>query len=223
MLGLHSCQSAQEDSAAVRMLPGSTSSLQVNRIVLSLPMKSAFPPSLAPQLLSFHIVSRPLQLNSFVFTSLQETCPRGVCARHSSLFALSREGSIPTQLKGPFGTSSKLSPIIATLTKKHPGYRGLHLQNPVREKWGTSQVSRNGNTGSPQGCPGARFGGRPLQKPALLTELPLRSFVPLRESHRGLDAPPDAFGRRGASTRPLRPRTGGGYPHEIVLCTIQPG
>src|SRR5690349_24676900 len=100
MLGLHSCQSAQEDSAAVRMLPGSTSSLQVNRIVLSLPMKSAFPPSLAPQLLSFHIVSRPLQLNSFVFTSLQETCPRGVCARHSSLFALSREGSIPTQLKG---------------------------------------------------------------------------------------------------------------------------
>ena len=61
------------DSAAVQMIPTSTSSLQVNRIVLSFTMKSVLQPSVAPELLLFHIVSRPPHLNSFLFMSFPET------------------------------------------------------------------------------------------------------------------------------------------------------
>ena len=90
----------------IRMIPTSTSSLQVNKMVLSLAVKFVLQPFVAPEPLLFHIVSRPLHLNSFLFTSFPETVrgrgasplnrhskrsrknTRGTATRHGALFPL---------------------------------------------------------------------------------------------------------------------------------------
>ena len=102
------------DSAAVQMIPTSTSSLQVNRTVLSFTMKFALQPSSAPEPLLFHIVSRPLHLNSFLFISFPEAVRgRGASPvnRHSKCFRKNTRGTVTKH-----GISFPLKSTLALLT-----------------------------------------------------------------------------------------------------------
>src|SRR5690349_22122354 len=98
---------------AIRTIPTSTRSLQVNRIVLKCPVKIALQPLLpcrAPlKPLSFHIVSRPPHLNSFLLTSLQKHRPPR-CLYPS--FTLSREGfTLSVFRKEPLFQDCRLSTV----------------------------------------------------------------------------------------------------------------
>ena len=112
-------QVSHRDSPPCLLIPTSTSSLQGNRIVLPFAVKFGSQPRLAPELLSFHIVSRPLHLNPFLFISLQKAVP-GQGPFFSKL------------LFRAFSTTLfQLTRVIATLTKED---RGGHLQKrfPIR-------------------------------------------------------------------------------------------
>src|SRR5690349_8509687 len=158
------------------MVPTSTSSLQVNSPVLSFPMKfplHSSPASLAtPKRLSFHIVSRPLRLNPFLFTSLQKQPAHGVCGHSFTLsfegFTLSPEGPLcqtyrlssacPPQLQRrrvncePLLSSHffQVKSFACHSCRKMPGYRGVPacrrqvLTNPCQKKWGDRVPSQIG-------------------------------------------------------------------------------